>query len=135
VQSKECSGKYCSALTRVYAAPLQYKEKAILLIAIELNIVTNHHCQSPPRPLTLTLTDITFLSLQEKRVVAPIRLGGVPRSYDRQVLLVGDAAGHVDPLTGEGIHTAMIAGKIAAQAVAEMFATGNFSLESGRAYG
>ena len=29
----------------------------------------------------------------------------------------------------------MIAAKIAAQAVAEMFATGNFSEEAGRAYG
>jgi flavin-dependent dehydrogenase len=40
---------------------------------------------------------------QEKRVVAPIRCGGVPKSYDRQLLLVGDAAGHVDPLTGERV--------------------------------
>lgn len=51
----------------------------------------------------------------EKRVVAPIRLGGVKKAYGRQLLLIGDAAGHVDPLTGEGIHTAMIAAKIAAQ--------------------
>lgn len=44
----------------------------------------------------------------ERRVVAPIRTGGVDRSYADQCLLVGDAAGHVDPLTGEGIHTAMV---------------------------
>ena len=44
----------------------------------------------------------------ERRVVAPIRTGGVDRSYTDQCLLVGDAAGHVDPLTGEGIHTAMV---------------------------
>lgn len=31
----------------------------------------------------------------EKRIVAPIRLGGVLKSYGRQVLLVGDAAGQV----------------------------------------
>jgi len=37
---------------------------------------------------------------QEKRIVAPIRCGGVPVSYSKQLLLVGDAAGHVDPLTG-----------------------------------
>ena len=49
-------------------------------------------------------------------------------------MLVGDAAGHVDPLTGEGIHTAMIAGKIAAEVCHEMFATGNFSLHAGEAY-
>eukprot|EP01041_Mallomonas_annulata_P012137 gene12137-25471_t len=71
---------------------------------------------------------------EEKRVVAPIRTGGVPRSYGNQLLLVGDAAGHVDPLTGEGIHTAMIAAKIAAQAVTEMFLTSDFSAEACRAY-
>ncbi len=47
-----------------------------------------------------------------KRTVAPIRLGGVDKAYGDQLLVVGDAAGHVDPLTGEGIHTAMIAGKV-----------------------
>lgn len=71
---------------------------------------------------------------EEKRVVAPIRLGGVPKSYGRQLLLVGDAAGHVDPITGEGIHTAMIAAKIASQTVGEMFTKNNFSEEACRAY-
>ena len=33
--------------------------------------------------------------------MAPIRCGGVPKSYSKQLLLVGDAAGHVDPLTGK----------------------------------
>jgi hypothetical protein len=69
-------------------------------------------------------------------VVAPIRCGGVPRSYGQQLLVVGDAAGHVDPLTGEGIHTAMVAGKIAAQSVGDMVrAGGNFGPEACRAYG
>jgi geranylgeranyl reductase family protein len=70
----------------------------------------------------------------KKRTVAPIRLGGVPRSYDHQVMIIGDAAGHVDPLTGEGIHTAMISGKIAASCLKEMFANRNFSLDACRAY-
>lgn len=34
---------------------------------------------------------------------------GVPRTYDDHLLIIGDAAGHIDPLTGEGIHTAMMA--------------------------
>jgi flavin-dependent dehydrogenase len=34
-------------------------------------------------------------------------------------MLVGDAAGLVDPLTGEGIHYAVLSGKIAAEAAAE----------------
>lgn len=42
------------------------------------------------------------------KTVAPIRTGGVDKSYSRQCLVIGDAAGHVDPLTGEGIHTAMV---------------------------
>eukprot|EP01038_Epipyxis_sp_PR26KG_P014742 gene14742-19816_t len=70
----------------------------------------------------------------ERRIVAPIRLGGIPKSYDQQLLIIGDAAGHVDPLTGEGIHTAMIAGKIAAISTIEMFEKNNFSLESCEAY-
>ena len=41
---------------------------------------------------------------------AALRLGaqGVPVSYDDHLLIIGDAAGHIDPLTGEGIHTAMM---------------------------
>lgn len=128
--------------------------------------------------------------------MAPIRCGGVPTSYSKQLLVVGDAAGHVDPLTGagnvlfflflvaslfycgvcvcvcvvlpsaffapatvhasnvaficsslisvplffmhflgEGIHTAMVAGKIAAQSVSDMFKCHNFSLQAMKAYG
>jgi sulfite reductase alpha subunit-like flavoprotein/flavin-dependent dehydrogenase len=51
----------------------------------------------------------------ERVKVASLRLGGVEQSFGERLLIVGDAAGHVDPLTGEGIHTAMIAGKIAAE--------------------
>jgi flavin-dependent dehydrogenase len=70
----------------------------------------------------------------EKRIVAPIRLGGVPRVYDRQLLILGDAAGYVDPLTGEGIHTAMISGQIAASTTIEMFSKHNYSMDACRAY-
>jgi flavin-dependent dehydrogenase len=37
--------------------------------------------------------------------------------------------------TGEGIHTAMVAGKIAAHSVSDMFERCNFTLEACRAYG
>jgi flavin-dependent dehydrogenase len=46
-------------------------------------------------------------------------LGGhayVPRG---RVLLTGDAAGLVDPLTGEGIHSALVSGQAAAAAIIE----------------
>ena len=46
----------------------------------------------------------------ERMRAAALRLGsqGVPQSYDDHLIIVGDAAGHIDPLTGEGIHTAMM---------------------------
>ena len=41
---------------------------------------------------------------------AALRLGsqGLRTSFDNHLLIIGDAAGHIDPLTGEGIHTAML---------------------------
>jgi geranylgeranyl reductase family protein len=47
----------------------------------------------------------------------PVYSSNAQRQSGR-VLLVGDAAGLVDPLTGEGIRHAMVSGKLAAQAVA-----------------
>jgi geranylgeranyl reductase family protein len=57
---------------------------------------------------------------------AGLRLGGIPRSYADHLLIVGDAAGHIDPLTGEGIHHAMDAAEIAAETLGEAFAAGDF---------
>jgi len=54
--------------------------------------------------------------------VAPIRIGGIAKSYADHLLIVGDAAGQVDPLTGEGIHAAMIA----ARTIVEMIQEGDF---------
>jgi geranylgeranyl reductase family protein len=66
--------------------------------------------------------------------VASLRLGGVERSTSRQFMAVGDAAGQTDPLTGEGIHTGMIGGKLAAQTIHEMFARGDFSEDACQVY-
>lgn len=46
----------------------------------------------------------------ERMKAASLRLGsqGITTSYDDHLIIVGDAAGHIDPLTGEGIHTAMM---------------------------
>lgn len=57
---------------------------------------------------------------------ASLRMGGVERSTMQQFMAVGDAAGQTDPLTGEGIHTAMIGGRLAARRVIEMFAANTF---------
>ena len=75
---------------------------------------------------------------QVKRAVGPgaeilkmqgawLRLGGVRPSYFDHLLLVGDAAGQIDPLTGEGIQYAMDAAELAAQTLDEAFAAGDFS--------
>jgi flavin-dependent dehydrogenase len=70
----------------------------------------------------------------ERVRIAPIRLGGEPRSTARQFLAVGDAAGQTDPLTGEGIHTGMIGGKLAAQTIHELLAKGDCSATACQTY-
>jgi len=44
---------------------------------------------------------------------------GMPALVSRRTLLAGDAAGLVDPLTGEGIHFAVLSGRMAARVIAE----------------
>ena len=46
-------------------------------------------------------------------------MGGHPYIPQGRVLLTGDAAGLVDPLTGEGIHSAIVSGQAAAAACLE----------------
>lgn len=72
----------------------------------------------------------------ERMRSAALRLGsqGVKQSYDDHLLIIGDAAGHIDPLTGEGIHTAMMGGKAAALTIIDMRKTGDFSKASCKEY-
>jgi hypothetical protein len=65
---------------------------------------------------------------------APLRLGGVPRSYGSHCLVVGDAAGQIDPLTGEGIQYGMDAAEIAATTLDEAFRAGDWSEDRLRPY-
>ena len=75
---------------------------------------------------------------RDKLKIAPLRLFGDNKnkniSYDEQVIIVGDAAGLIDPITGEGIHTAMISGKIGAQTIDEMFNKNNFDRDACKCY-
>ncbi len=48
-------------------------------------------------------------------------LGGDAYIPQGRILLTGDAAGFVDPLTGEGIHSALVSGQAAAAAILETF--------------
>lgn len=72
----------------------------------------------------------------ERMRAAKLRLGsqGVPHSFAEHLLIIGDAAGHIDPLTGEGIHTAMQGGQIAAQTLLDMIAEGDYSARSTAVY-
>ncbi len=72
----------------------------------------------------------------ERMRAAALRLGGqgLTTTYDDHMLIIGDAAGHIDPLTGEGIHTAMMGGKAAAETLLDMRATGDFSKQSCKQY-
>ncbi len=54
----------------------------------------------------------------------------MPRLYGDGVVVVGDAAGFVNPLNREGVNLAMLSGKLAAQAIVEGIARDNLSAAS-----
>ncbi len=61
----------------------------------------------------------------------PVRLPG-SALMDGNVLLVGDAAGLLDPFTGEGIHSAIWSGRAAAKAISEYIARRSDNLDAYR---
>jgi geranylgeranyl reductase family protein len=63
-----------------------------------------------------------------------LRLGGIPSSYADHLLIIGDAAGHIDPLTGEGIQFAMEGAEKAADTLVEAFRAGRFDAQFLSAY-
>ena len=65
---------------------------------------------------------------------APLRIGGIPRPYADHLLVLGDAAGQIDPLTGEGIHYAMEAAEMAADVLAAALRAGDLSAAYLREY-
>ncbi|MEX1255734.1 MAG: geranylgeranyl reductase family protein [Dehalococcoidia bacterium] len=68
-----------------------------------------------------------YLDLDETKLFAlrghhlPMRAPGAPITHG-PALLAGDAAGLVDPLSGEGIHAAFTSGRLAADAIARYLA-------------
>ncbi len=82
-------------------------------------------------PMWPQLKDAVLL----KRDAAPMPLEGVVSpSYTDNILLVGDAAGHCSPLSGEGIHYSAIAGRIAAEAAAKAIKRKDYSGKTLSAY-
>ncbi len=66
----------------------------------------------------------------DKMRAAPLRLGGRRRTHSEGLLIIGDAAGHIDPLTGEGIHLAIEGATIAARTLNEALAEDDLSAAS-----
>lgn len=69
--------------------------------------------------------------------IEPVRMYGgtipltfAPRSFGRNVLLVGDAAGQVKPFSGGGIYTSLVAGRHASKTIQRAFASGDFSAKA-----
>ncbi len=52
--------------------------------------------------------------------------GFTSKIYSNHVVLIGDAAGTVSPITGEGVYYSMISGKIAAEVINKAFQKDNF---------
>jgi len=63
----------------------------------------------------------------ERMRSAGLRLGGISKSWGDHLLIIGDAAGFIDPLTGEGIQYAMQSGWIAAEVLEEALKKGDVS--------
>jgi geranylgeranyl reductase family protein len=72
----------------------------------------------------------------ERMRAGSLRVGGqgLTTTFDDHLIIVGDAAGFIDPLTGEGIHTAMMGGKAAAEVLLACREAGDFSKRSTRLY-
>ena len=92
--------------------------------------------------LPSTATEVLNKFLQHKPVAAmmadshkegavksfPLRMDfASAKIFGERILVVGEAAGLVNPFTGEGIDYAMESGKIAAEVLIEQLATGDFS--------
>jgi geranylgeranyl reductase family protein len=61
---------------------------------------------------------------------ALIPIGGpIEKTYSNRVVLCGDAAGFVNPLTGEGIYYAMASGKIASEVMIEAIEEGKLTAQ------
>lgn len=60
-------------------------------------------------------------------LVSGIPIGTLPRTHARRVLLVGDAAAQVKPLSGGGIFTGMRCAEIAADVASEALSAGDLS--------
>ncbi len=94
---------------------------------IGLGIITTLTKNSAQMHLEKFISQSFFRDRFKNMRLLEIQGGGVPLSaplktqYAENVLLIGDAARHVNPITGGGIHTALSAGVIAAEFLIPFF--------------
>ncbi len=98
------------------------------------------------RPLEVMLDQFLELPDIKKRLLPDVKLRDTATwqlSFGSQqhlqyvfdgALLVGDAAGFINPLTGGGIHNALISAQLAAKTINEAFERGDFSLQAMQIY-
>jgi len=71
----------------------------------------------------------------ERTLAAPVPVGGeVDDCVADNLMLCGDSAGQVIPLTGAGIHTALVSGKVAGEEAAISASSGKVSRDDLRGY-
>lgn len=67
--------------------------------------------------------------LTEAKIV-PVRYGEIQNPFKDNLIIIGAAGGHVDPLTGTGMQYALEGAKIAAETIAEGFIKNDLSYNS-----
>ena len=92
---------------------------------IGLGVTPNNTSLSAKQHLQHFMENSFFKERFAKAKILEVQGGGVPLAaplttqFADRMILIGDAARHVNPITGGGIHTALSGGKIAAQVLAK----------------
>lgn len=103
---------------------------------IGLGVITTMTERNARRHLDHFMRESFFRERFEAARILEIQGGGVPLAaplrtqYANHLILVGDAARHVNPVTGGGIHTALSGGVIAGHFLADLFASGRPATEA-----
>jgi len=100
------------------------------LAEIGLGVTRNLTERTAQQHLQHFIEDSFFKERFKHCQILEIQGGGVPlasplkKQYADNLILVGDAARHVNPITGGGIHTALNAGKVAATFLHKLISSG-----------
>lgn len=86
--------------------------------------------KQPKRIMQDFLRSLGLSPIQSTTIGHPIPRGGIPRTLVApHLILVGDAAGFVDPFYGEGLAYAIRSGQLAADSILDAFGRGDFTRE------